>query len=78
MLYDLNYDNVVGFKVVCYELVVFMLEYVFFDLSVFGGEGKVSLLNNFLSCFDKGNCYGIEVNFIISIVLDIGSGLLYL
>lgn len=55
-----------------------MLEYVYFDLSVFGWEGKVSSLNNFLSCLDKGNCHGIEANCMTSIASDIGSGLLYL
>ena len=38
----LNHDNIVGFKAVCDEPVAHMLEYVYFDLSVFGGEGKVS------------------------------------
>ena len=78
LLHDLNHDNIVGFKAVCHEPVALMLEYVYFDLSVFGGEGKVSSLKNFLSCLDKGNCHGIEANFMTSIASDIGSGLLYL
>ena len=47
--------SVVQFKAVCHEPVaVLMLEYVYFDLSVFGGEGKVSSLIDFISCRDTG------------------------
>ena len=55
-----------------------MLEYVYFDLSVFGGEGKVSSLKEFISCLDTGNCNGVDTNFMTRIASDIGSGLLYL
>ena len=49
-----------------------MLEYVYFDLSVFGGEGKVSSLKDFISCLDKaGNCNGVDANFMNRIVSDI-------
>ena len=40
LLHDLNYGNIVQFKAVCHEPVAVMLEYVDFDVSVFGGEGK--------------------------------------
>ena len=70
--------SVVQFKAVCHKPVaVLMLEYIYFDLSVFGGEGKVSSLKDFISCLDKGYCNGVDTNFMNRIVSDIGSGLLY-
>ena len=48
-----------------------MLEYVDFDLSVFGGEGKVSSLKDFISYFDKGDCNGVDANFMNRILSDI-------
>ena len=71
--------SVVQFKAGCLEpLAVLMLEYIYFDLSVFGGEGKVSSLKDFISCLDKGYCNGVDTNFMNRIASDIGSGLLYL
>ena len=35
LLYDLKHDNIVGFKAVCHDPVALMLEYVYFDLSIF-------------------------------------------
>ncbi|CAH3190826.1 unnamed protein product [Porites lobata] len=75
--------SVVQFKAVCLEpLAVLMLEYVYFDLSVFGyvfgGKGKVSSLKDFVSCLDAGDCNGVDTNFMNRIASDIGSGLLYL
>ena len=48
LLYVLKHDNIVGFRAVCHDPVAFMPEYVYFDLSVFGGEGQVSSLKDFL------------------------------
>ena len=46
LLHDLKHDNIVGFKTLCHVPVVLMLEHVYFDLNVFGGEGKVTSLND--------------------------------
>ena len=71
--------SVVQFKAVCLEpLAVLILEYVYFDLNVFGGKGKVSSLKDFVSCLDTGDCNGVDTNFMNRIASDIGSGLLYL
>ena len=35
LLYDLKHDIIVGFKAICHDPVALMLEYVYFDLSVF-------------------------------------------
>ena len=51
-LYDLKHDNIVRIKAVCHDPVARMLEYVYFDLSVFGGEGQVSSLKYFMTCLD--------------------------
>ena len=50
-----------------------MLEYVYFDLSVFGGEGKISSLKEFISCLDTGGCNGVDANFMNRIASDIAS-----
>ena len=50
---DLQHKNIVSFKV----------EYVYFDLETFGGEGKVSSLKNVLSCLDQNDCQGIGPTF---------------
>lgn len=55
-----------------------MLEYVYFDLEIFGGDGKVSSLNNFLSCLDWNDCNGIDATFMTKIASDVLSGLKYL
>ena len=60
LLYDLKHDNIVSFKAVCHDPVALMLEYVYFDLKVFGGEGQVSSLKDFMACLDTHNCEGIE------------------
>ena len=78
LLHDLNHCNIVQFKAVCHEPVAVMLEYVYFDLSVFGGEGRVSSLKDFISCLDTADCNGVDANFMNRIASDIGSGLLYL
>ena len=78
LLHDLDQGNIVKFKAVCHEPVAVMLEYVYFDPSVFGGEGKVSSLKYFISCLDTGDCNGVDANFMNRIASDIASGLLYL
>lgn len=77
ILNGLEYENIVLFKVVCMEFVVMMMEYVYFDFEIFGGVGKVSLLNDFVRCFDQNDCYGIGVNFMIKIFVYDFSGLKY-
>ena len=62
LLLDLNHGNVVQFKAVCHEPVAVMLEYVDFDVSVFGGEGKVSSLKDFINCLDTADCNGVDAN----------------
>ena len=78
LLYDLTHENIVSFKAVCHDPVALMLEYVYFDLSVFGGEGQVSSLKDFMACLDTHNCEGIEGSFMTKIASDIAAGLLYL
>ena len=80
LLHDLDHGNIVQFKAVCHEPVAVMLEYVYFDLSVFGGEGKVSSLKDVISCLDTGDCNGVDANFMNRIASDIASGfnILYL
>ena len=43
---------IVKLKSVCYQPLAFMLEYVVFDFSVFGGSQKVSSLNELLEFCD--------------------------
>ena len=71
LLHDLDPDNIVKFKAVCHEPVAVILEYVYSDLSVFGGEGKVSSLKDFISCLDTGDCNGMDANFMNRIESDI-------
>ena len=73
LLHDLDHGNIVKFKAVCHEPVAVMLEYVCFNLSVFGGEGKVSSLKDFTSCLDTGDCNGVDANFMNRIASDIAS-----
>ena len=70
LLYDLKHDNIVSFKAVCHDPVALMLEYVYFDLKVFGGEGQVSSLKDFMACLDTHNCEGIEGYFMTKIASD--------
>ena len=70
LLYDLKHDNIVGFKAVCHDPVGLMLKYVYFDLSVFGGEGQVRSLKDFMACLDNHNCEGIEGPFMTKMASD--------
>jgi serine/threonine protein kinase len=55
ILNGLEHKSIVSFKAVCKEPVAMMMEYVYFDLEIFGGDGKVSSLSNFLSCLDQND-----------------------
>ena len=55
-----------------------MMEYVYFDLEVFGGEGKVSSLSDLLSCLDEQNFKGIGKEFMMKIATDVATGMQYL
>lgn len=78
ILNDLKHKNIVSFKAACKEPVAMMLEYVYFDFKVFGGDGKVSSLNNFLSYLDQNDCQGIGASFMEKIARDVITGLKYL
>ena len=53
------------------DVMATMLEYVYFDLETFGGEGKVSSLKNFLSCLDQNDCQRIGPTFMEKIGSDV-------
>ena len=55
-----------------------MMEYVYFDMEVFGGDGKISSLSNLLSFLDENDCQGIGDKFMSKIATDVASGLQYL
>ena len=76
LLHNLKHDKIVGFKAVCHNLVALMLEYVYFDISVLGREGKVSSLNDFMACPDTHDCHGIKGSFMTKVASDIACGFL--
>ena len=78
MLSQLGHENVVKFKAVCQDPMAIMLEYVYFDIEVFGGEGKLSSLNKLMYLIDGQDCNGIEGTFMDKIAADVAGGLLYL
>ncbi|KAL9974524.1 hypothetical protein ACROYT_G011569 [Oculina patagonica] len=78
ILNGLAHENIVAFKAVCKEPIAMMLEYVYFDLEIFGGDDKVSSLSDFLSCLDQNDCQGIESKFLTKIASDVLDGLKYL
>jgi len=66
LLSQLRHENIVQFKAVCQDPMAIMLQYMYFDIEVFGGEGKLSSLN----------CNGIEGTFMDNIAADVAGGLL--
>ena len=58
MLCNIQHDNVVKFKAFCQNAYAIMLEYVYFDFSVFGDEcdKKVNSLWESLVFVDKERC----------------------
>ena len=60
ILHGLNYNNVVKFKAVCYKPQAMMLEYIYFDLKLFGQDIRVSALSDFLLEIDDANCEGFH------------------
>lgn len=54
------------------------MEYVYFDMEVFEGDGKISSLSNLLSFLDENDCQGIGDKFMSKIATDVASGLQYL
>lgn len=74
----LEHENIFSFKAVCKEPVAMMMAYVYFDLDIFGGDGKVSSLNDFVSCLDQNDCHGIGANLMTKSSVDMLSGLKYL
>ena len=55
MLYNIQHDNIVKFKAFCQKPYAIMLEYVYFDFSIFGDkcDKKVHSLREFLVFVDK-------------------------
>lgn len=78
LLSQLRHENIVQFKAVCQDPMAIMLEYVYFDIEVFGGEGKLSSLNELMYLIDSQDCNGIEGTFMDKIAADVAGGLLYL
>ena len=78
LLSSLSHENIVQFKSVCNNPVAIMLEYVYFDVGIFGGEGKVSSLKDFMASIDEHNCDGIEGSFMKKVASDVARGLSYL
>ena len=78
ILNGLEHENIVSFKAVCTEPVAMMMKYVYFDLEIFGGVGKVSSLNDFVRCLDQNDCHGIGANLMTKISVHDLSGLKYL
>ena len=77
LLSQLHHENIVQFKAVCQDPMAIMLEYVYFDIEVFGGEGKLSSLNELMYLADSQD-NGIEGTFMDTIAADVAGGLLYL
>ena len=82
MLYNINHDNVVKFKAFCQKPYAIMLEYVYFDFSVFGDEcdKKVHSLREFLVFVDEEQVLEDlnECSMITKIAKDVANGLCYL
>ncbi|XP_074608746.1 cyclin-dependent kinase 9-like [Acropora palmata] len=82
MLYNIQHDNVVKFKAFCQKPYAIMLEYVYFDFSVFGDEcdKKVHSLREFLVFVDKEQVLEDlnECSVITKIAKDVANGLCYL
>eukprot|EP00112_Aurelia_sp_Birch-Aquarium-sp1_P019677 Seg492.9 transcript_id=Seg492.9/GoldUCD/mRNA.D3Y31 product="Proto-oncogene tyrosine-protein kinase ROS" protein_id=Seg492.9/GoldUCD/D3Y31 len=57
---NLKDPNLVGFKAMCLSNKAIMLEYVCFDLQMFGGDGKVSSLDALLKELHNARCKGFE------------------
>jgi len=77
LLSQLRHENIVQFKAVCQDPMAIMLQYVYFDIEVFGSEGKLSSLNELMYLIDSQDCNGIEGTFMDNIAADV-AGLLYL
>ena len=78
LLSQLRHENIVQFKAVCQDPMAIMLQYVYFDIEVFGSEGKLSSLNELMYLIDSQDCNGIEGTFMDNIAADVAGGLLYL
>eukprot|EP00112_Aurelia_sp_Birch-Aquarium-sp1_P015275 Seg3371.4 transcript_id=Seg3371.4/GoldUCD/mRNA.D3Y31 product="Leucine-rich repeat serine/threonine-protein kinase 2" protein_id=Seg3371.4/GoldUCD/D3Y31 len=75
--FRLKYPNLVEFKRICPTKRTLMLEYIFFDLEMFNGDGKVSSLDALLKELNGSKCKGFE-HIIPSIAKDIVDVLSYL
>jgi len=51
---------------------------VYFDIEVFGAEGKLSSLNELMYLIDSQDCNGIEGTVMDKIAANVAGGLLYL
>lgn len=82
MLYNIQHDNIVKFKAFCQKPYAIMLEYVYFDFSIFGDEcdKKVHSLREFLVFVDKEQVLEDlnECSVITKIAKDVANGLCYL
>lgn len=82
MVNNINHDNVVKFKAFWQKPYAIVLEYVYFDFSVFGDEcdKKVHSLREFLAFVDKEQVLEDlnECDIVIKIAKDVAIGLCYL
>jgi len=52
LLSKLRHENIVRFKAVCQDPMAIMQEHVYFDIEVFGDEGKLNSLNELMYLID--------------------------
>lgn len=77
LLNALEHQNIVKFIAVCHQLLAMMLEYVYFDFSIFGQDVCVSALSDLLLKIDKQNCEGFH-GLVSHTATEIIDGLAYL
>ena len=70
LLSELGHENIMEFKAVCQDPMAIMLEYVYFDIEVFGSEGKLTLLKELMYLNDSQDCNGIEGTLMDKIILQ--------
>lgn len=74
---ELSHPNVVKFFAICKEPKALMLEYVFFNMSPFGGHDRISSLDGLLLELDKMHFAGFE-HLVPKIAMGIIAGLHFL
>ena len=78
MLSQLGHENIVKLNAVCQDPMTIMLDYVYFDVEVLGGEGKLSSLNELIYLIDSPDFNGTGGTFRDKIAANVAGGLLHL